>query len=333
MNAKIGIRDVAAHAGVSIGTVSNVLNGLATVKPRNRDRVEASMTELGFVPNLHARQLRVGHSDAIAMVVLNIANPIYAEVAHVADAIAQQHDSSIVIASSDQDPARESSYLSMFEASRVRGLLVAPVAGITPQLLQVRHGGTPIVLLDDHVDDAEFCSVSLDGTAGGKLAAEHLLEIGRRRIAVVGGPIGQIADRVSGASQAVGNQPGSLLNIIETDDLTVEEGRRAARRIIDLDANIRPDGVFAANDLLALGLLMEFVLAGLSIPRDIAVVGYDDIDFAATAIVPLTSVTQPRADIARQAIRLILDEETDPEHRHEKLLLPPTLSIRASTAG
>lgn len=333
MNGKIGIRDVAAHAGVSIGTVSNVLNGLATVKPHNRARVEAAMSELGFVPNLHARQLRVGHSDAIAMVVLNIANPLYAEVAHVADAVAHGHDSTIVIASSDQDPEREARYLSMFVASRVRGLLVAPVSGITPQLQRVRDGGTPLVLLDDHLDDTEFCSVSLDGAAAGALGAEHLLAIGRRRIAVVGGPITQISDRVSGAGKAVGGHGSSLLSIIETDDLTVEEGRRAASRILDLPAASRPDGVFAANDLLAIGLLMEFVLAGVSIPGDIAVVGYDDIDFAATAIVPLTSVAQPRADIARQAIRLILDEEADPDHRHEKMLLPPTLAVRASTIG
>lgn len=331
MNSKSGIREVAERAGVSIGTVSNVLNGLASVKPANRERVERAMAEVGFVPNSLARQLRAGHSEAVGMVVLSIANPFFAEVAHVAEGIAEQHGSSIVIASSDQDPAREQRYLAMFEASRVRGLIVAPVDGPTPHLEQVRERGTPVVLLDDHVDADTFCSVSLDGTAGGYLAVRHLLDRGRRRIAVIGGPLTRIADRVSGAGHAVREFERAVLSVMETDDLTVEEGRRAARRVLALDPDQRPDGVFAANDLLALGIMMEFVLAEVRIPHDIAVIGYDDIDFAATAIIPLSTIAQPRAEIAAEALRLILDEEGSRDHRHEQRLLTPELVARAST--
>lgn len=335
MAGKVQIRDVARRAGVSIGTVSNVINGLGTVKPENVQRVERAMADLGFVPNSHARQLRTGRGDAIGLVAFSIANPFFAEVAHVAEAIAEQHGSTIVIGSSDQDPAREERYIDLFEASRARGLLVAPVSGVTPRLLEARRRGTPVVLLHEHVPVDDFCSVALDGAAGGYLACQHLIELGRRRIALVGGPASQISARVSGAGRAIREAPGAVLNLIETADLTVEEGSRAAQRILDLPATDRPDAVFAANDMVALGILQELVLRGLDVPGDIALVGYDNIDFAATAIVPLTSIAQPREQIAREAIRLIVDEE-DPGpggHSHERVLLQPQIVVRASTSG
>lgn len=330
---KIGIRDVAAHAGVSLGTVSNVLNGRSTVNPRNLERVQNAMKELGFVPNAHARQLRAARTGSIGFVVLNIANPFFAEIAHEAQAAAERHGSTMFLASSDQDPARESRFLTEFEESRVRGLLVAPVAGVTTRLEELHRRGTPIVLMDEHVDSQRFCSVSLDGTAGGYIAARHLLDIGRRRIAFVGGPIVQVADRVSGVGQAVNETPGALMNIFEIPDLTVEHGRQAARRIADLPKRDRPDGVFAGNDLVALGMLLEFEISKISVPDEIALVGYDDIEWARTAHVPITSVTQPRAELAEESIRLILEEEQvgPVEHAHRQLRLAPELVVREST--
>lgn len=334
MTQKIGIREVAAHAGVSLGTVSNVLNGLPTVSKKNVERVQTAMRELGFVPNAHARQLRVGRTGSIGMVVLNIANPFFAEIAHEAQTIAESHGSSIVLATSDQDIDREDRHLAMFEESRVRGMIVAPINGATARLQQVQQRGTPVVLLDEHVNADHFCSVSLDGAAGGYIAAKHLLEIGRRRLAFVGGPLVQVADRVSGVGQAVNETPGALVSVFETPDLTVDEGRDAARRIIALPERDRPDGVFAANDLTALGMLVEFELAGIKVPTDIALVGYDDIEYARTAVVPLTSVRQPRGQIATESIRLMLEEEEQGrKHTHVQLRLVPELVVRASTGG
>ncbi|MEA5055340.1 MAG: LacI family DNA-binding transcriptional regulator [Propionicimonas sp.] len=333
MAGRVQIRDVAQRAGVSIGTVSNVINGLGTVKARNVERVEQAMAELGFVPNSHARQLRTGRGDAIGLVVLSVSNPFYAEIAHVAETFAEEHGSTIVIGSSDHDEAREQRYIDLFEASRSRGLLVAPVSGITPRLLEVRRRGTPVVLLHEHVSADDFCSVSLDGVAGGYLACRHLIDIGRRRIALVGGPVSQISDRVSGASQAIREAADSVLTFLETTDLSVEEGREAANRILALPRDERPDAVFGANDTVALGVLQEFILRGIKVPQDIALIGYDDIDFAATAIVPLSSVAQPREQIAREAIRLLIDEEREGSHTHEQALLVPELVVRASTTG
>jgi LacI family transcriptional regulator len=333
MSAKVRIRDVAALAGVSVGTVSNVLNGVPSVKPRNLEQVQRAMAELGFAPNNHARQLRTGRGDAIGLVVLSVANPFFAEITHVAESVAEEFGATIIMGSSDQDPAREEHYIDLFEASRVRGLLIAPVDGVTPRLRELSRRGTPTVFLDDKLETDDFCSVALDSIAGGYLAASHLIGIGRRRLAVVGGPLGRIADRVSGANRAVEEAEGATLAFMETADLTVAEGRRMGLRIAAMPAGERPDAVFAGNDLIALGVLHELVLAGIGVPDEVALIGYDDIDFAETAIVPLSSIAQPRELIAREALGLLANEIGDAKHVHQRRLLRPELVVRASTAG
>ncbi|WP_062293023.1 LacI family DNA-binding transcriptional regulator [Demequina phytophila] len=336
MRQKVGVREVAERAGVSMGTVSNVVNGLTTVSPENVERVQRAIRELGFVPNSHARQLRGGRSDTIGMLVLNVGNPFFADVAHVVQDLAQHEGSPVVIASSDQDPELEARLLTMFEESRARGLIVAPVRGVTAGLVAAHDRGMPIVLLDEHADGEQFCSVSLDGTAGGHLAAHHLIEQGRRRLAFVGGPLAQVTDRLAGVSRAVDATPGALLSVFEVPDLTVDQGRVVGARIAALDPRDRPDGIFAANDLVALGVLAELQAAGIQVPSDVALVGYDDIDYARTASVPLTSIAQPRATIAAEALRLLLDEErtsTGQPHRHEQFRLVPELVVRASTVA
>ncbi|WP_062462316.1 LacI family DNA-binding transcriptional regulator [Demequina soli] len=336
MGRKVGVREVAERAGVSMGTVSNVVNGLSTVSPENVARVQRAIGELGFVPNSHARQLRGGRSDTIGMLVLNVGNPFFADVAHVVQELAQPEGSPLVIASSDQDPELEARLLTMFEESRARGLIVAPVHGVTPGLVAAQRRGMPIVLLDEHAGAEQFCSVSLDGTAGGYLAASHLLERGRRRLAFVGGPITQVTDRLAGVSRAVDEAPGALLSVFEVPDLTVDQGRAVGSRIAALDARDRPDGIFAANDLVALGILAEFQGAGIDVPGDVALVGYDDIDYAKTASVALTSIAQPRTTIATEALRLLLDEEratADAPHVHQQYRLAPELTVRASSGA
>ncbi|WP_062318137.1 LacI family DNA-binding transcriptional regulator [Demequina maris] len=336
MRRKVGVREVAERAGVSMGTVSNVVNGVATVSPENVERVQLAIRELGFVPNSHARQLRGGRSDTIGMLVLNVGNPFFADVAHVVQDLAQHEGSPLVIASSDQDPKREERLLTMFEESRARGLIVAPVRGVTPGLVAAHRRGMPIVLLDEHADGHQFCSVSLDGTAGGYIAARHLVDLGRRRLAFVGGPLPQVTDRLAGVSRAVDEAPGALMSVFEVPDLTVDQGRVVGKRIAALDARDRPDGIFAANDLVALGILTELLAAGIDVPADVALVGYDDIDYAKTASVPLTSVAQPRTTIATEALRLLLEEEratAKTPHVHEQRRLAPELIVRASTVG
>jgi LacI family transcriptional regulator len=177
--------------------------------------------------------------------------------------------------------------------------------------------------------------VAVDDVLGGRLAIDHLLDLGHERIAFVGGPkrIGQVRDRLAGARLALkdaGRSPDDLI-VLGTDALVVSEGRSAGERIAGMSRASRPTAAFCANDLLALGLLQQCVTLGIKVPDELAIVGYDDIDFAAAAAVPLTSVRQPRRDLGRTAAELLLDEASNPDHQHQQVLFTPELVARAST--
>jgi LacI family transcriptional regulator len=334
MRANVGIRDVARAAGVSVGTVSNALNYPDQVSPKTLAKVQLTMESLGFVRNDLARQLRMGRGNAIGFVVPNIGNPFFADLAHELESAAEETGHTIVVGSSDQSAAREQRYIDLFDEQRVRGLLIVPQQGLTPRLSRLRLGGTPVVLFDSNIDSDDVCTVGLDGTAGGYVAVRHLVDTGRRRLVVAGGPLSQIGDRVSGAARAAQETPGITLSIIETDDLTVENGRHVAERILAIPDEDRPDAVFAANDLLAIGIIQTLALdRRISVPHDIAVVGYDDIDFAASTIVPLTTIRQPRESLARLALGMLEEEVAGGDaHVHGRHLVQPELILRASTA-
>jgi LacI family transcriptional regulator len=324
---------VAERAGVSIGTVSNVLNKPDGVNPAYRQRVTDAMNELGFVRNDLARQLRMGGGTTLGMIVLNVANPFFAALAHACEAAAEEAGYTIVLGSSDQIAAREDRYAELFELQRVTGMIIAPLDGVTPRMEQLRRRGMPMVLFDFHSDTSPFCSLALDGRRGGYLAARHLIETGRKHIAFLGGPIRQVEDRWIGAMTACAETSGVKLSHIDTADQTVSDGRAAGEALKKLPPDERPDAVFAANDLLGLGLMQSVVLANdLRIPEDLAIVGYDDIDYAASAIVPMSTVRQPVDLLARESVRLVLGEKgADPDHVHEHLLLEPELIVRESS--
>lgn len=329
------VKDVAALAGVSLGTVSNVLNRPDLVSDKTRRRVHDAMAELGFVRNEQARQLRAGRSSTIAYVVLDAANPFFTDVALGVEDVAEAADLSVYLCNSHQDPAREASYLVRLEEQRVQGVLITPVDPDDARLDEATARGLPVVLVDRTRAGHTHCSVSVDDRLGGQLAVAHLIELGHRRIAFVGGParIGQVADRQQGAGQAMtaaGLSPEHL-TAVWTEALTVSEGRAAGARIAGMLAASRPTAAFCGNDLVALGLLQSCVELGVSVPDDLAVVGYDDIEFAAAAAVPLTSVRQPRRELGRAAARLLLDESDNPEHVHEQVEFLPELVARAST--
>lgn len=333
MAGPVGIREVALHAGVSIGTVSNVLNKPDSVSPKNLKRVTEVMNELGFVRNDLARQLKMGGGTTLGMIVLNVANPFFAALAHACEAAAEEAGYTIVFGSSDQLANREDRYAELFEQQRVTGMIIAPLDGPTARMEQLRRRGMPMVLFDFHSGTSPFCSLALDGRRGGYLAARHLIERGRKHIAFLGGPLRQVEDRWIGAMAACAETQGVRLSHIDTADQTVGDGRAAGVALRELAAAERPDAIFAANDLLGIGLMQSVVLAeDIRIPEDLAIIGYDDIDYAASAIVPMSTVRQPVELLARESIRLILAEKgAGVDHVHEHLLLDPQLIVRESS--
>ena len=331
----VSIRDVATTAGVSVGTVSNVLNHPDKVSPATVDRVHAAIDELGFVRNDAARQLRAGASRAIGLVILDGGNPFFTDVARGAETAAEKAGHVVLLGNSDQQVEREAHYLDLFEQNRVLGILISPVGDVSERLARLRRRGTPAVLVDRQASLTTFSSVSVDDVRGGQLAVEHLVAVGRRRLAFVGGPLDlqQVADRLAGAQEAVRGAGAEVaLEVVEVPGLTVEHGRAAAAALMARPPSERPDGVFAANDLVAMGVLQSLVMLGdLRVPDDVALIGYDDIDFARAAVVPLSSIRQPSALIGQTAMDILQDEIDDPARSPRRVVFAPELVVRAST--
>lgn len=333
----VSVRDVAIAAGVSVGTVSNVLNRPEKVAPRTVERVVAAIEELGFVRNDAARQLRAGRSRSIGLVVLDVGNPFFAEIARGAEARAAEDGMTVLLGNADEQADREAAYLDLFREQRVNGVLVTPVGEDLGGLERLRESGIRVILVDREAPDGDFGWVAVDDVEGGYLATNHLLAQGSRRLAFIGGPrtIRQVNDRLSGARRAVAEHRNATLETIATPALTVLHGRQAGEEIVARQAEDRPDAVFAANDLLAVGVLQAFALMGdIRVPDDVALIGYDDIDFAAAAVVPLSSIRQPARLIGSSAVDLLLQDLADPDGSHERAIrFRPELVVRESTAG
>ena len=329
------VKEVARVAGVSVGTVSNVLNHPDRVAEATVAKVQAAIDQLGFVRNDAARQLRAGRSKSLGLVVLDTRNPFFMDITQGAQRRATEQGYTVLMGASDNSLAAEHELLDLFDEQRVAGLLISPLDSDMSRLWRLREAGTPVVLVDRGSGDRSFSSVSVNDVEGGRIATAHLIGIGRRNIAFVGGPHGieQVRQRLEGAQSVVAATPGAVLRTFDTQNLTVLEGRAAGERIAALPADQRPDAIFAANDLLAMGVLQALVMNGsISVPGDIALVGYDNIDFAESAVVPITTVSQPAEQIGRTALDVLLREaEAGADAVREQFVFTPKLVIREST--
>ena len=331
----VSVKDVARAAGVSLGTVSNVLNKVDTVSPENVTKVMSAVKKLGYVRNDAARLLRAGKSRTVGVIVQDVGNPFYAELIRGAKKWAVENQLNVLVADSDESLEREHQLLGVFDEHRVLGVLVSPMEQNLDRLLDLKRRGRSVVVVDQKANDNSISSVSVDDVAGGFMAVEHLIAQGRKRIAFVGGPLNskQIRERLKGAKKAVAKNPGVTLEIMETENLTVLDGRLIGDQLAKLPKNRRPNAIFAANDLVAIGILQSAVMTlKFSVPADIALIGYDDIEFSSTAIVPLSSIRQPTQEIGAQAMHLLLREsEGDTPIAAQQIVFQPILVIRDST--
>lgn len=275
------------------------------------------------------------------MVLMDIANPFFTDVLRGAEDFVYARGYAVHVGNSGLDRDRESAHLELFEQDRVRGVLMAPVVGLSARAVELQRRGTPVVVLDRVDDGSGQCTVSVDDVEGGRLAIDHLVRLRHRRLALVGGSseIHQVRDRRFGAEIARASVMGSETTMLtlSTPGLDAQSGLQAARELAILPTGERPTAVFAVNDLLAIGLLQGFMTQGLAVPDDVAIIGYDDIAFAGAAAVPLSSIRQPRRDLGRRAAELLFDEisavDEGREHTHEQVRFPPELVVRRSTAG
>ncbi|HYJ67459.1 MAG TPA: LacI family DNA-binding transcriptional regulator [Nocardioidaceae bacterium] len=329
------ISEVAKHAGVSVGTVSNVLNRPELVAPETRERVLRSIESLDFVRNESARALRAGSTRTIGLVVLDVANPYFTDVARGVEQVADENDMVVTLCNSAEDTKREDRHLQHLEEQRVRGVLITPVTEQCPRLEPMIARGIPGVLVDRGSGQPNRCSVAVDDRMGGRLAGAHLIDQGHRRLGFVGGPmsIRQVSDRHAGMRDAIEATKGlPRLRLFEQASLSIQCGREAGQQFDGLSERRRPTAVFCANDLLALGFLQEMTRQGLRVPHDIAIVGYDDIVYAGAAAIALSSVRQPREQLGRAAAELLIEEiGDDGSHRHRQVVFEPELIVRDSS--
>lgn len=326
----VGIKEVAQRAGVSPGTVSNVLNRPERVAPATRTRVEEAIAELGFVRNGSASTLRAGQSRAFGLVVLDAGNPFFMEVARGVEDVVSARDHAVILCNSGESLAKEERNLRVLAEQRVRGVLITPVDEARAGLERLRARGVAVVLLDRPSPAADQCSVAVDDVAGGHLAVTHLLTEGAGRIAYVTGPLAiqQCADRRKGARRAL-RGTGISLQDVYAPEMNPRGGQVAGEKLL---ADGLPDAIFCANDLLALGVLRTLLRAGVRVPDDVLLIGYDDIEFLGAAAVALSSVRQPMYQLGKIATELLLDECDSPaDHAHQQIMFQPELVVRESS--
>ena len=324
---RVRIREVAARAGVSTGTVSNVLNHPESVSLQTRTHILKVMDEMNFVRDASARQLRVGESQTVGVVVRDLSNSFYMELARGIEDRLAQDDCIMMMCSSDEDPVRESRFVRLFAEQGVRGILITPFHDTSEQIGLLEALQIPTVLLDSISDETK--SVSVDHVDGAEQAVRHLLDQGHRRIGFINGPssLRPCRERADGAKRAVlahGLDIDEVLVSTSIGSMTADSGQKGMAALL----NQGPlTAVFCINDFVAMGALRELRTRGLSIPSDVAIIGYDDILFAGEMMVPLTSVRQPMHKLGWTAVEMLLNPDKASNH----ISFQPQLIVRESS--
>ena len=327
----VSLRDVAKAAKVSVGTVSNVLNRPEVVAPETLARVQGTIKDLGFVPNGFARHLRSGHSRTLGLIVPDVANPFFTEVARGVEDAASKRDYAVFLCNSDESASKEDRYINVLIEQQVRGVLITPTDVKSDRLDAMRNRGIAVALVDREIKGRKQCSVSVDDVHGGQLGIEYLTGLGHTDIAWVCGPdsIPQVADRGAGVAKAA-KFAGAKVETIRVSLMNTTQGEEAAKKILALKTT--PTAIFCANDLVALGVMRTLRANKFKIPEQVSVLGYDDIEFAASAAVPLSSISQPAYQMGVTAADLLLNECEEAEtHEHQQIRFQPQLVERAST--
>ena len=320
--------DVARAANVSVGTVSNVVSGARNVRPETRERVELAIAELGFRPNTIARALIRRRTTTVGMVIPDVTNPFFSDLIWEVERALADADYAVVFGNSANDPARERRYLEAFLSRRVDALVVVVTAGADLDFVRGLAAEVPTVFVDRLVPP-DVDSVVGDNDAGTRLVVDHLVSLGHARIAFVNGDAALETARAREAGvDAALSRHGLELAARSSGAFTLESGDAQGERIL---AGSRPTAVIAANDLLAVGVLAAAARAGLSVPDDLSVTGYDDIAYASFTAPPLTTVRQPARAMGEEAARLLLIRLEGDGAQPRRVVVEPELRLRAST--
>ena len=325
---KATLRDVARRAGVASSTISRYLNGSLELPSPTRSRVKTAIAELHYRPNALARSLQAGRSHILGLIVPDLSNPFFTSVADAAVAAAYREGYSILLCATGNDPKREAHYANLLVAGQLDGLIYLGAHRRNSALETMRRTELPIVIVDEEIESVAGGRLFVDNRRGGYLATEHLLHLGHRNIAFIGGE----ADLLTTVERRRGYEDAMLErgltpqpNRIVLGEYTTEFGARAARELL---MEVAPTGVFAASDVVAIGVLQAVRELGLTIPEDLSLVGFDDIPMAEMLAPPLTTIWQPAQDLGETAVLMLVRHVRD-----RAPLIRDTLGVRLRIRG
>lgn len=300
---RVTMQEVARAAGVSRSAVSNFLNRPELVSVQSARRIAAAIEQLGYIPNAAARSLRATTSQTVGLVVLDAFVPFFSLLAQGVEDAAVEEGWAILSANSSRMRSREKQHLELFASWNVDGVIIYPTGDISASLDMLRSRGIGSVLVGEPKPAPHVNSVWVDDLMGGRLAGEHLVETGCKMIAFVGDMRQNVIQaRFQGLSEAVARFKEVSVRLIDIPTIDVGGGVDAGRRIVREMASTSVDGVFASTDLVAIGLLQTFLHAGLDVPDEISIVGYDDIPASSQQVVPLSTIHVPAVEIGRTAV-------------------------------
>ncbi len=329
------IKDIAEDAGVSIATVSRVLNDSQPVSKELRERVMSSVQRLGYRPNVLARGLRLKRTFVIGVIVPNIRNAYFTDIVRAVEDVALEAGFVVTVVSSDQDLDKERRYVDVLRNRLVDGALVAVADRHRSDLSPLIDSQVPVVLIDRRLEACGACdSVTVDVRQGAYVAVQHLIQRGYERIGMISGPlsVSTAADKLAGYRQALADSGRPVdESLIYMGDYTEDSGSRLARAM--LRAPVPPQAVLVANNMMTLGFVRVVKEYGLRVPHDIAFISFDDSAWASLVTPPVTLVDQPTYELGKAAMEILLDRidgepDGDDEPRH--IVLRPSLILRGS---
>ena len=328
------MRDVAERAGVSVTTVSHVVNETRPVSDELRQRVSAAMDELGYQPNRLARSLRLQETHTIGMIVPDSANPFFAEVARGIEDTSFEQSYNVILCNSDGNLDKELLYTNVLVEKQVDGILFVAAGVSTEHIRALQTRRMPLVLVDRDIPGVAVDSVLTDNARGGWQAIHYLIELGHRRIGCITGPsdVTPSAERVTGYRQAL-REAGIAAdeNLVVKGDFQYQSGFRATQQL--LEVNDPPTAVFACNDLMAVGAISAVIESGRKVPADLSVIGFDDVPLASFTNPPLTTIAQPKYEMGALATTMLLERVQDRDTPPRRKLLDTSLFVRHSTAS
>lgn len=328
------INEVAREAGVSTATVSHVINNTRFVSDEVRARVMRAIEQCRYYPNAHARSLASGRSNIIGLVISDIANPFFPELVKAIEEAAFERGYDIFLSNTNYDTERTSHYIQRFIERKVAGVAVMTSEMKKELIDELAHRKVPVVFLDVGEAGMRMSNLRVDYEGGIEQAILHLVALGHRRIAYISGKVDIRSSRrrLEAFQRTMHELFPDVPELIFYGNFKIEGGQRAASEILASGADNLPTAVIAANDLTAIGAISQFESAGLNVPRDISVVGFDDIDFAVLTRPALTTISLPRNELGRRAVEMLIRILENPEEQGTEIRIPTNLVIRQSTA-